>query len=87
MNIWRDVEHATLRSGRGSFLEPAARRRTRWWDLTLTCGHRTERHARYRKADPPLPQGTRRSADDVLPPVVRVACLECRQDALKEMFS
>lgn len=82
-NIWREVSAARLHSA----LEPATSRRTRWWVLTLTCGHQVERHVRYRKTDPPLPKGTRRSADDLLPALTRVACPQCRRAVLKEMFS
>lgn len=87
MNVWRDVTEAVLRTGRGSVLGPDTGRRTRWWDLLLSCGHHAERHARYRKLDSPAPQGTRRAAADVLPPVTRVSCPECTRAVLKEMFS
>lgn len=87
MNVWRDVTESVLRAGCGSVLGPDTRRRTRWWDLRLECGHHVERHVRYRKLDSPARQGTRRAAADVLPPVARVACRECARLALKEMFS
>ncbi len=87
MNVWCEVTAAHLHSGRGSGYGPDTSRRTRWWVLDLSCGHSVERHVRYRKTDPPLPQSTRRTSDDVLPPVTRVSCPECRQAVLKEMFS
>lgn len=87
MNIWREVVSSELHAGRGSVLGPATGRRTRWWVLTLTCGHKAERHVRYRKADLPAPKGTRRTSDDVLPPPTRVSCRECARAVLKEMFS
>jgi hypothetical protein len=85
--VWRDVEKALLHSGRGSLLGPDTSRRTRWWELVLPCGHREERHVVYRKADPPLPKGTRRTSDDVLPAPKRVRCAACTREAFKEILS
>jgi len=84
VNIWRDVTSFELHGGRGL---RAASRRTRWWVLSLTCGHRAERHVRYRKLDPPRPKGSRRLASEVLPPPARISCRECTRAVLKEMFS
>jgi hypothetical protein len=77
VRVWRDVTHAELHSGRGSVLGPDTSRRTRWWELVLTCGHRKVGNVRYRKTSPPLPKGTRRASDDVLPAPRRVSCPEC----------
>jgi hypothetical protein len=83
VNIWREVAGSELRDGYGF----SSSRRTRWWVLTLSCGHRAERHVRYRKLDSPAPQGTRRTADDVLPPPGRVSCAVCTRYVVREIIS
>jgi hypothetical protein len=76
---WREVTAASWYSGRGSLLGPDTARRGRWWDLTLTCGHRAERTVRYRPQAHPQRGGTQhRSGRDVLPPPRRVRCAACR---------
>jgi hypothetical protein len=64
VNIWRKVDGAILQG------VPLLQRRTRWWELTLECGHVTERHVRYRRLAVPQPKGTRRG---------RAACLGAGQ--------
>lgn len=74
---WRKVTKAQRHAGRGSFLGGDTSRRSRWWDLTLECGHHEERTCRYK----PLAggrDGTRhRSADDILPAPARARCHQC----------
>ena len=80
MPSWQNVIAAELHQGRGSVLGRDTARRTRWWLLTLDCGHFAERTVRYR----PLPQaqvqrgGTQhRSGTDVLPAPQRARCEYC----------
>jgi hypothetical protein len=87
VNVWRKVSVAELHAGREGLLGPDTACRTRWWLLTLECGHKTERHVRYRRLTPPLRQSTRRSADDMLPPQKTVACPECGREALREYLA
>lgn len=78
MSAWRRVTgEPRIRQGRGSVLGPDTSRRTRWWVLTLECGHTAERTVRYR----PLPAAERqrggtqhRDLADVLPAPRRVRC-------------
>lgn len=79
MNIWRKVDGALLQG------VPLLQRRTRWWELDLECGHKAERHVRYRRLAVPQPKGTRRAAADVLPAPVLVSCAPCTREALREM--
>jgi hypothetical protein len=83
VNVWRQVVAAVLRSVPG----PDTSRRTRWWLLTLECEHKTERPVRYRALTPAQPQGTRRSADDVLPPPKTVSCPECTRGLLEGLIA
>jgi hypothetical protein len=51
---WREVlldPPPRMRSGRGGLLGPDTFRRTHWWELRLSCGHRVERTVRYRPQD------------------------------------
>lgn len=83
---WRDVTKVWGPcEGRGSVLGPDTSRRTRWWELTLACGHKVERTVRYRPLQPRRARqrgGTQhRSLDDVLPAPRRVRCEFCRAAA------
>lgn len=53
--------------------------RSRWWALTLDCGHVEERSARYApgsfRGGPYRPRGY----DDVLPAPQRARCYLCRE--------
>jgi hypothetical protein len=78
--IWREVTAAELRDGRRPRRRGQKGRPARWWDLTLACGHKAVRTARYR----PLPEaevrrGGYQSRDpgDVLPPARQVKCEPC----------
>jgi len=82
---WRRVTDVRgFYEGRGSVLGPDTSRRTRWWELTLDCGHYAERTVRYQPLQPPTARqrgGTQhRSADAVLPAPRRVLCRtgQCR---------
>lgn len=76
--VWRDVRSAHICSA-----GPGVTRRTRWWVLLLSCEHTEERNVTYRALDPPVPPGTRRPAEDALPPPVRVGCAECTREAFR----
>lgn len=80
MKIWRKVDAARLRECQGRTW-----RRTRWWELDLECGHTAERHVRYRRLAAPQSQGTRRTADDVLPAPVLVSCGPCTAAVMREI--
>lgn len=70
------VGEARLHEGRGSVLGPDTSRRTRWWEMTLECGHIVERTVKY---DPKRERPFRRarSLGDVLPPPTRARCEQC----------
>lgn len=79
---WRKVTGTPQwRSGRGSLLGPETPRRTRWWNLTLECGHTAERTVRYgphANGYPAQRGGTQhRSSADILPAPKRVRCERC----------
>lgn len=78
---WRRViGDPVLRSGRGSVLGGDTTRRTRWWDMTLDCGHTAERTVRYRAEEGARRGGTqRRSRSDILPSPARVRCSTCQE--------
>lgn len=80
MKPWRAVQgQPILREGRGSVLGPDTSRRTKWWVLTLECGHRVERVVKYKPAAGFTRGGTsHRSRDDVLPAPRKVRCRNCR---------
>ena len=73
-----------LREGRGSLLGPDTDRRTRWWNVTLECGHHAQPAARY-ITRPPNAWRRRRAREraDVLPPPKRVRCHDCHEQARK----
>lgn len=64
--------------GRGGVLGPDTSRRTRWWEMTLDCGHYAERTVRYSPRTDGYVRsrgGTQhRSGADVLPAPERVLC-------------
>lgn len=67
-----------LRAGRGGLLGPDTSRRTAWWVIAGSCGHRLERTVRYRPEPGASRGGTQhRSLGDVLPPPRRVRCEQC----------
>lgn len=77
--IWRQVEHAQIRTGRGRSLGPDRTRRARWWVLDLDCGHQVIRIVRYKPLERPQRGGIQhRSLTDVLPVPERVRCEECQ---------
>lgn len=82
---WRKVtEVRGPYQGRGSVLGPDTSRRTAWWEMTLECGHDSERTVRYGPHQNGYERqrgGTQhRSLADVLPAPRRVLCSmgECR---------
>lgn len=75
--IWQKVTDAQLRTGRGSVLGPDTTRRTRWWELTLECGDKTERNAAYQRERSHGDKWDPRVAEDLLPPPKRVVCETC----------
>lgn len=81
MKPWRKVEKKLgLGAGRGSFLGPDTTRRTKWWNLKLTCGHEVERTVKYFPRSDGFVQrgGTQhRSRNDVRPPPKKVRCEYC----------
>jgi len=81
VNIRRDVKSAVLRTER----IPGTSRRTRWWDLELSCGHKVTRPVRYQKKNPAQTKGTRRPVSDALPPQQRVSCPDCLTLCLNQM--
>lgn len=70
------VVEARERSGRGGILGPSTSRRTRWYDLTLECGHIVERTPEYEDRDPSL-KGQPRNWHQALPPPERARCDFC----------
>jgi hypothetical protein len=76
----REVTSAQLREVRTSFLGPDTPRRSRRWDLLLSCGHRVDRAASY----PPRPAGAPRAngwhprgLDEILSAPTRARCDTC----------
>lgn len=91
---WRrvlDDPEPVIYGGRGSFLGPDTSRRTHWWEMTLECGHRTERTVRYGPRTDGLPRtrgGTQhRSLYDVLPHPKRVRCDDCYLQQKREAMA
>lgn len=82
----RDVTSASLAEGRGGVLGPDTTRRARWWEITLECGHWTERSVKYgpRPADDRRRPYGARALSDVLPAPIRVRCDECARKAREE---
>jgi hypothetical protein len=79
---WRDV--VTVEgpiSGRGGLSGADTARRVRMWELTLQCKHKVARKVRYGPHAGGFARqvgGTQfRSAEDALPPPVRVRCERC----------
>jgi hypothetical protein len=79
----RPVDSESWMSGRGSVLGPDTSRRTKWFELRLSCGHEVERAVRYRSLGPRASRGgtQHRSGRDVLPPPRRVRCEHCQAGA------
>ena len=75
---FRLVTGAIQRSGRGSVLGPDTSRRTRWWELTLDCGHIVERSVRYKKNGRGFPGSRGRKQEDALPPPGHARCEFCK---------
>lgn len=77
---WRVVTAAEYGEGQSKvfYRNP---RTSRWWELTLECGHETIRSARLR----PDPRRSRSqygpgpSDDDILPAPARVRCKDCER--------
>lgn len=77
----RAVTSGQLAVGNGGLLGPR-RYEIRWWDLTLECGHKAERPARYESGASDGRRGFARmnhppSIDKVLPAPKRVRCDRC----------
>ena len=70
------VVGSELFEGRGSVLGPDTSRRTRWWELTLECGHVVERTVSYDPNTRPAMKHARNKGD-VLPAPKRARCYEC----------
>ncbi len=87
-NPWRSVltdPAPIVYEGRGGVLGPDTDRRTRWWEMTLECGHQVERTVSYRTPTPGEYVNRRhRSYTDVLPHPRRVRCEQCAVDARRE---
>jgi hypothetical protein len=76
------VIHSSEREGRGSFLGPDTTRRTRWYELTLECGHVVERTMKYKPRTGRKANGWHpRSIDDALPPPRRAQCSQKHEEA------
>jgi len=76
-NVREDVTEARMHAGRGSLLGPDTRRRARWWELTLSCGHVVIRNVQYMPREDGNPGHERRFAGDARPAPKRIRCDEC----------
>lgn len=77
---WRKVTAARRKAGHTG-LGGVTTRKSRWWELTLDCGHTAERTVRYGPRTDGWPRqrgGTQhRSTADILPAPGRVRCERC----------
>lgn len=74
---WRGVTDATYRVGRVRPLSPEAWGFSRWWEMTLECGHPAERAVRYTAARTSGRKFGHRSERDVEPAPRKVRCELC----------
>ena len=80
--IMVQVKTAWMRSGRGSILGPDTRRRVRWWECKLACGHVVEVMVRYVEQKVPGPRlggWCARSRSDAKPAPKKCHCKTCEK--------